>query len=100
MTQRQKSLISISSLVILSLFFLILLGDNGIIDLNRLKNQRDALVEKNTKIKEEIALLSIEIDRVKNDPAYIEAVARQELGMIGKDEVILKFDEEQETENE
>ncbi|MBW1812804.1 MAG: septum formation initiator family protein, partial [Deltaproteobacteria bacterium] len=41
-----------------------------------------------------ISSLSTEIDRAKNDPAYIEAVARQELGMIGKDEVILKFNKD------
>ncbi|MBW2338530.1 MAG: septum formation initiator family protein [Deltaproteobacteria bacterium] len=27
---------------------------------------------------------------MKHDPAYIESIARQELGMIGKDEIILK----------
>ncbi len=34
--------------------------------------------------------ISIEIDRLKHDPEYIENVARKELGMIGEDEVILK----------
>ena len=32
-----------------------------------------------------------EIDRLKHDPKYIEDVVRQELGFIGKDEVIFKF---------
>jgi cell division protein FtsB len=31
-----------------------------------------------------------EIERLKNDDKYIENIARQELGMIGKDEMILK----------
>jgi cell division protein FtsB len=81
-------------LSIISLFFLIILGDNGLIDLNRLKKQRNTLVEDNQRVQQEIQSLTIEIDRAKNDPEYIEAIARQELGMIGKDEVILKFDED------
>ena len=39
--------------------------------------------------KENLILYS-EIERLKNDSKYIENIARQELGMIGKDEVILK----------
>ena len=31
-----------------------------------------------------------EIERMKNDPKYVENVARKELGVIGKDEVIIK----------
>jgi cell division protein FtsB len=30
------------------------------------------------------------IERLKNDPEYIESIARKELGMIQKGEVILK----------
>jgi cell division protein FtsB len=34
--------------------------------------------------------IGVEIDRLKHDPEYIENIARQELGMIGENEVILK----------
>jgi len=94
MTKKQRILLYFSTLTIIALFFLILFGDNGLVDLNSKKKQRDALIEENQKIQQEITLLSIEIDRAKHDPVYIEAVARQELGMIGKDEVILKFDDD------
>ena len=94
MTKRQRIFLYLATMAIISLFFLIILGDNGFLDLNTLKKQRNTLVEENQKIQQEITSLSTEIDRVKNDPDYIEAVARQELGMIGKDEVILKFNED------
>jgi len=35
------------------------------------------------------------IVKLKNDPVFIENVARQELGMIGEGEVILKFKNKQ-----
>jgi len=94
MTKRQRILLYLATMAIISLFFLIILGDNGVIDLSILKKQKNTLIEENKKIQQEISSLSIEIDRAKNDPAYIETVARQELGMIGKDEVILKFNED------
>lgn len=94
MTKKQKLLFYFIMISILSLFFLIILGDNGLIDYHRLKKERDALVEENQNIQQEIQSVSIEIDRAKNDPEYIEAIARQELGMIGKDEVILKVDKD------
>ncbi len=81
------------SLVILALFnflFVIIFGDNGFVDLNLLKRQRDDLIEKNAQVAQDNLYLYREIERLKHDPELIENVARQELGMIGKDEVILK----------
>jgi cell division protein FtsB len=31
------------------------------------------------------------VDRLQNDPAFVENIARQELGMIRSDELIFKF---------
>ena len=59
-------------------------------DLNMLRKERDQLTEKNQLLNHENLTLSDEIDRLQNDPKYIENIARQELGMVGKDELILK----------
>ena len=48
------------------------------------------LVEENEKLTRENQAISIEIDRLKHDLDYIESIARQELGMIGENEIILK----------
>lgn len=81
------------SLVILSLVFLfliILFSDQGIGDLNMLKMEKKQLMDTNENLIRENQALYRTIDRLKNDPVFIENVARQELGMIGKDEMILK----------
>ena len=49
------------------------------------------LIEKNATLTQENLFLSREIDRLKNDPKYVENVVRKELGMIGKDEVIINL---------
>jgi cell division protein FtsB len=60
-------------------------------DLNRVKAKRNIIIQKNDVfVKENISLYK-KIDRLKQDTTYIEFVARQELGMIKKEEVIFKF---------
>jgi len=90
MTIKQNILLSISVLLLLTLFFFIIVSEHGLADLIFLKRERDRLVEENNIISRENQAISVEIDRLKHDPVYIESIARQELGMIGEDEIILK----------
>lgn len=90
MTKNQNILLSISILLLLALFFFIIVSEHGLADLRFLKKERDRLVEENKNLTRENQTISVEIDRLRHDPAFIESVARQELGMIGEDEIILK----------
>jgi cell division protein FtsB len=90
MTTRQRILISITVFFLISLFCFIIFSEHGLVDLNVLKGERNTLVENNEQLARENLSLSVEIDRLENDPNYIESVARKELGMIAKDELILK----------
>ena len=69
----------------------IVFGENGLTDLYKLKMEKDNLLKKNDELKKENLSLYREIERLKNDPGYVEDVARKELGVIGKDEVIIKI---------
>jgi len=77
-------------MVILSTLLLIVFGENGLTDRKRLKLRYREVVSENTAIAKESARLYRQIERLKNDPAYIESIARRELGMIGSNEVIVK----------
>lgn len=68
----------------------IMFGDNGLVDFVLIKGEKDSLVEKNEKLNQENLVMYREIDRLKNDPKFVESVVRQELGVIGIDEVIFK----------
>ncbi len=72
---------------------MIIYSKNGLVDLKQLKIKRNTIVQENTTIDLENRKLYRTIKRAKNDLAFIENVARQELGMINKDEVIFKFSE-------
>jgi cell division protein FtsB len=90
MTNKLNILLSVSVLLLVALFIFIIVSEHGLADLRQLKTERDTLVEENKKLTRENQAISIEIDRLKHDPGYIESIARQELGMIGEDEIILK----------
>ena len=90
MTRKQNIFISFAVFLLFSLLFFIIFSEHGLVDLNTLKKERDQLVEKNELLSDENLTLSAEIDRLQHDPKYIESIARQELGMVGQDELILK----------
>ncbi len=99
MKSRQTIFLALTILLLSSLLLFIVFDDNGLIDLNRLKTERNNLLQKNEALKQENLSLYREIERLRNDPKYVENVARQELGVIGKDEVILKTPKKQEASN-
>jgi cell division protein FtsB len=72
-------------------FFLIIVGDNGISDLQLMRTERQALVNTYAELNRKNLQLYHEIERLKKDPAYIEAIARHELGLIGKKEIVINM---------
>lgn len=90
MTRKLGVFLSIAGVLLFSLLFFIIFGEHGLIDLNTLRNEKDQLAEKSEQLTRKNLSLSVEIDRLKHDPKYIENVARQELGMVAEDELILK----------
>jgi len=83
-------MLSMAILILFSMLLLIVFAENGLVDLNFLRKERDRLVEKNEGLARNNLILYNEIERLKYDDKYIENIARQELGMIGKNEIILK----------
>jgi cell division protein FtsB len=90
MKKKHKVLLSAVLLVIFCMALLIVFGDHGVTDLYQLKSRRDQLRQVNQTFALENIRLINQMDRLKNDPTYIETIARDELGLIGKDEIILK----------
>ena len=90
MNLKQHILLFITAILFISLIALSFFGDSGFFDLLELKKENHILAKNSSKISEENLVLSREIHRLKNDPEFIEDVARKELGVIGKDEIIFK----------
>jgi cell division protein FtsB len=81
----------ITGLAMVGLLVFGIFGEKGLTDLNRLKGELRQMNQQIDRLKQENLVLYRYIDRLRNDPDFVESVARQELGMIGKDEVIINF---------
>jgi cell division protein FtsB len=90
MNKLQKSLMILTALGLFVFSLVIIFDDNGFMDLQKIKKQRDGIIMENEHVRAANRGLYREIDRLKNDTAFIENIARQELGMVGRDELILK----------
>ena len=90
MNRRQRIILSIAGFLLAALFLFTIFTEYGLVDLNLLRQEHNSLLDNNARLTRENLSLSVEIDRLENDPGYIEDVARRELGMIRKDELILK----------
>jgi cell division protein FtsB len=66
-----------------------LAGDRGLIATVRARKERRTLTAEIASLRTENANLRRRAQALKNDPATIEAVARQELGLLRRDEKIV-----------
>lgn len=88
-SKAQKIILAGAAVVLFNLMLLIVFGDNGLVELSRLRAREQALAGQNETLARENVSLYRTIGRLKSDPVYIESVARNELGMVGKDDVVI-----------
>ena len=90
MSLKKNIMLFLAIMTMCLMLLFIVYGENGLTDLYKLKMEKDNLSKKNDELKKENISFYREIERLKNDPRYVEDVARKELGVIGKDEMIIK----------
>lgn len=66
-------------------------GNQGFFTLKSLQQELSAVQEENAELEKENMDLYRTINRLKNDPEYIEHTARRELHMVAPDETVFKF---------
>lgn len=93
MTRRQKIFLIVVAIAMFHLLLVVVFGDNGFVELNRMRATHRGLLRTNQRLIHENLQLYRTIDRLQNDPAFIEFTARRDLGMIRSDEYIFKFED-------
>ncbi len=91
MTHRHKIVLGLIVVVMFNLLLVILFGDNGLVELGRMRDSHQRLVQSNADLIQNNLQMYRSIDRLQHDWTFIEYVARQEMGMIRSDELIFKF---------
>jgi cell division protein FtsB len=94
-SRQQKIMLAVISLAMFSFFLVVLFGDNGLLELRRLDRTYQQLRKGNALLTQGNMQMYRSVDRLQNDPSYVENIARQELGMIRSDELIFKFKTEE-----
>lgn len=83
--------LAIGIFILVAYFGVIIFGDNGLLDLNRKRERLHAIQAENKTIEKESINLYRRVNRLKNDPDYLEYIIRRELCVIGEDQIIFKF---------
>jgi cell division protein FtsB len=79
-------------------FFLTVHGYQGMRQIHQLAQKREGLVKENQELNKKNETLYREITRLKQDPLYLEEVARKEFGLVKPNEIIFFIDEEKKKE--
>ena len=91
MTTRRKIIVGTGIVVLFSFLFVIGLGDRGAVDLYQLRLRKVRLDRSNLELQKKNRALYRSIQRLKNDAEFVENIARSELGMVGRDEIVYQF---------
>jgi cell division protein FtsB len=66
-------------------------GGNSLIRVVRMKGEIEALEREVAALRVQSEKLTATVERLRDDPAYVEKLAREELGLAREGETILKF---------
>ncbi len=77
--------------IFIAAIMLTIFGDRGLMDYRTLMEKRVALEDANQCIVNENGDLKREIMLLKSDLLYIESIARRELGMVKKGDMVYQF---------
>ncbi len=71
--------------------FLIVFGNNGLVDNYVMKEKLKILKEENAQVVKENNELKKEISLLRDNAQYVEMAARKELGMVKKGDIVYRF---------
>ena len=69
----------------------LIFSPSGLPRLSNLRGERERVDEEVRRLTREIRQLRAEVERIKGDPAAVERVARDELGLVRQTELVFHF---------
>ena len=63
----------------------------GLPRLRSLEKEREEVEGENAELRREVTRLRVEVQRLRDDPAAVERIARDQLGMVRKSELVFQF---------
>ena len=91
MTTKDKIIVAAGTVMLFAFLFVIAFSDRGAVDLYQLHLKKVRIQRSSVAVQQKNRALYDEIQRLKYDEEFIENIARTELGMVGKDELVYQF---------
>ncbi len=88
----RRILIPILLLLSVMIFFTFF-GEKGLLQVYRLRSELKEIERVNMDLRRENERLRVEIDNLRTNKKYIEELARRELGLVKKGEIVYQFDQ-------
>jgi cell division protein FtsB len=88
----QKKYLLFLGLFISGMLLFALFGSRGLVQIYRLKEERDRIQTGNVRLQEDNRKLGEQINRLRNDKDEVEKIAREERGMVKKGEIVYQFE--------
>jgi cell division protein FtsB len=87
----KKYLLYLASFIAV-LFFFTIFGGRGLIQIYHLKREREKIECGNARLRAENQKLPAQIERMKHSKDEVEKIAREELGLVKRGEVVYQFE--------
>ena len=91
MLKKRWPFLVVGGMVLLA-FLYSLIGEVGIISTLDLHTKQKRLIAENSRLRTENEQLRGEVEKLRSNPSYIEEIARRELGLMGKKEIVIPLD--------
>lgn len=88
----QKKYFFVLGLFISGMILFAVFGSRGLIQTYQMKAERDRFLSNNARLQEENRRLAEQIQRLKNSNEEVEKIAREELGLVKKGEIVYQFE--------
>lgn len=100
MTTKEKIIVVVGIVTLFAFLFVIAFSDKGAVDLYQLHLKKVRIQQQSVVTQQKNRALYDQIQRLKYDGEFIENIARSELGMVGKDEMVYQFKKKKERDSD
>jgi cell division protein FtsB len=91
METRDNLILSVLFIGVLAFLFVVVFGNRGLVAMWRISKEKARIEAVNSDMQKHNARFVRTIERLKNDPAFVESFARDEMGLVGEGEIVIRF---------
>jgi len=88
----EKKYLVFLALLIWGVLLFAVFGSRGLMQIHQLREERDRIQMSNARLEDENKKLSEQVQRLRTDKDEIERVAREEMKLVGKGEIVYQFE--------